>query len=47
MYLKEEYEVQFQKKQFKKQKRRRTDKYKEKLQTPKKVAEETTIVVFP
>lgn len=45
MYLKEEHEVQFQKKQFKKQKRRRTDKYEEKLQTLKKAAKETKIVL--
>lgn len=46
MYLKEEREVQFQKKQLQKKKRRKTDKYEEKLQTTKKVAEETKIV-FP
>lgn len=45
MYLKEEREVQFQKKQLQKQKRRKTDKYEEKC-TTKKVAEETKIV-FP
>lgn len=46
MYLKDKHDVQFQKKQFKKQKRRRTDKYEEKLQTPKKAAKETK-TVFP
>lgn len=45
MYLKEEH-VQFQKKQFKTQKRKRAEKYEEKLQTPKNIAEVTKIV-FP
>lgn len=43
MYLKEE-RVQFQKEQFKTQKRRLAEKYEEKLQTPKKIAGVTKIV---